>query len=75
MMASPPCLAAIESAGQYEIALMYGDPVRSADKLLLAKEALVGVAGRCASELGGRDRGSPGAAQGCLHRCLPPMGT
>ncbi|GIL88819.1 hypothetical protein Vretimale_16959 [Volvox reticuliferus] len=35
-----------ESApGQYEISLMHGDTVEAADKLLLAKEALVAVAG------------------------------
>ncbi|KXZ44742.1 hypothetical protein GPECTOR_63g67 [Gonium pectorale] len=36
-----------ESApGQFEIALQYGDALTAADQLLLAKEAIVGVAGR-----------------------------
>ncbi|GLC37381.1 hypothetical protein PLESTB_001593400 [Pleodorina starrii] len=57
-----------ESApGQYEIALVYGDPVESADKLLLAKEALVGVAASRGLAVSFLPKPSPDAAGNGLH--------
>ncbi|GLI60908.1 hypothetical protein VaNZ11_003143 [Volvox africanus] len=57
-----------ESApGQYEIALMHGDAVEAADKLLLAKEALVGVAASHGLAVSFLPKAFPEAAGNGLH--------
>ncbi|GIL65036.1 hypothetical protein Vafri_18884 [Volvox africanus] len=57
-----------ESApGQYEIALMHGDAVEAVDKLLLAKEALVGVAASHGLAVSFLPKPFPDAAGNGLH--------